>query len=302
MSDEHPSEPPALREGYLQLERADLYYRTVGEGQPILVLHGGPEFDHTYLLPELDRFADTYRLIYYDQRGRGRSADKVRPEDVSLDSELEDLDALRRHLQLEEVALLGHSWGGLLAMEYAIRYPKRVSHLILMNTAPASHADYLLLRHELPKRREAADLEKLQARITDVEYQQGDPDTVTAYLHSHFKAAFREAGHLEPFITRLRRSFTKEGILKARAIEARLMNDTWRLNDYDLLPHLKQLYVPTLVIHGDHDFIPIECAAHIAEAIPGARFVVLKDCGHFAFIEAPDEVRRELARFYMAKS
>ena len=86
-----------------------LFCRDVGEGPPIVVVHGGPDFDHPYLLPELDRLTASFRLLYYDQRGRGRSADGVRPEDVTLRSELDDLDRLRSHFGLERVAVLGHS-------------------------------------------------------------------------------------------------------------------------------------------------------------------------------------------------
>ena len=121
---------------------ASLYTREIGTGEPLIVLHGGPDFDHRYLLPDLDRLSDRYRLIYYDQRGRGLSADGVNPEDVTMGSEVEDLDAVRQHFQLESATLVGHSWGTVLALEYAIRHPERVSRLILMNPAPASAADY----------------------------------------------------------------------------------------------------------------------------------------------------------------
>ena len=84
-----------------------LYTREIGQGPPIVVLHGGPDFDHGYLLPDLDRLADTFRLIYYDQRGRGRSAEGVRPDDVTLSSDLEDIDRVRQHFRLDAPALLG---------------------------------------------------------------------------------------------------------------------------------------------------------------------------------------------------
>lgn len=100
---------------------------------------------------------------------------------------------------------------------------------------------------------------------------------------------------------RLRSSFTKEGILKARAIEKRRFNETWFLSDYDLAPKLKELKIPTLVIHGAYDFIPVECAAHIAQAIPEARFVVSKDTGHFSYIESPKEVRTEIDDFFQTR-
>ena len=85
------------RDGLVRTDQAQLYVREIGTGWPIIVIHGGPDFDHCYLLPEMDRLADAFRLIYYDQRGRGRSARGVRPGDVSIRSEIEDLESVRRH-------------------------------------------------------------------------------------------------------------------------------------------------------------------------------------------------------------
>lgn len=292
------SDKPAARDGYLPVENAALFYRAIGEGKPIVILHGGPDFDHNYLLPDMDRLSDAFRLLYYDQRGRGRSAGSVRPEDVSIQSEIEDLEGLREYFRLESVAVLGHSWGGLLAMEYAIRHPHRVSHLILMNTGPASHDDYLLFRRQLSVLRAVSDVEEMNALSARAKYRAGDPDTVAAYYRIHFRPTLRQPEHLERVIARLRSTFTTGGILKARAIEERLMDETWLSSAYDLFPELERLRIPTLVIHGDHDLIPVACAAHIAQAIPGARLALMSDCGHFTYLECPDEVRKEIAIFF----
>src|SRR5262245_47742741 len=123
-----------VREGCIPVPGAQLYFREIGTGVPLVVLHGGPDFNHGYLLPDLDRLSRSFRLIYYDQRGRGRSSGTVSPEDVGIDSEIDDLETVRRHFGLDAVSLLGHSWGGLLAMEYATRHPDRLSHMILLNT------------------------------------------------------------------------------------------------------------------------------------------------------------------------
>jgi proline iminopeptidase len=289
--------PSSPREGHIPVKNAALYVREIGQGQPLIILHGGPDFDHSYLVPELDRLSDSFRLIYYDQRGRGKSAGDILPKDVSLASEMEDLDGLREHFQLETVAVLGHSWGGLLAMEYAVRHPDRVSHLVLMNTAPASHDDYRLLRQHR-RERAAADIEELKARSATAKYRQGDPDAAADYYRIHFRSALRQPAHLEQVVERLRSSFTQEVILKGRAIEDRLMDETWLSSDYNLLPRLERLNITTLVIHGEHDFIPAECAAHVARAVPGARFILLKDCGHFSYLECPDEVHQAIADFF----
>jgi proline iminopeptidase len=288
------SDGPAPREGYAPVENAELYYREIGQGQPIVVLHGGPDFDHNYLLPDLDRLAGSFQLIYYDQRGRGRSGDNVQPEDVTIQSEVEDLDRLRDYFGLKSVAVLGHSWGGVLAMEYATRHPDRVSHLILLNSAPASHNDWMLLRQELAERRAPGEVEKMNELRSSARYQEGDHETDADYYRIHFRPTVREPEQLGRVVKSLRSNVTKEGIIKSREIEERLYQQTWLLSDYDLLPKLRHLSIPTLIIHGDYDLVPVECVAPIGKAIAGARFVVLRDCGHFSYIECPDEVHKEV--------
>ena len=276
---------------------AVLYSREIGQGTAIIVLHGGPDFDHSYLLPELDRLSDSYRLIYYDQRGRGRSADRVQPEDITLASEIADLEKVRQYYKLDSVVLLGHSWGTVLALEYALRHPEHVSRLILMNPGPASAEDYKELRKEwLDKRPD--DMERRKAISASAAYQEGEPAAVAAYYRIHFKPAFARPENYETFMARLSSSFSRQGILKARAIEARLMNDSWALPDYDMLPKLKNTRIPTLVISGDHEFIPAATAEHITQAIPNARMVTLKDCGHFTYMECPVAVHEQIDTFF----
>jgi proline iminopeptidase len=284
------------KESHVALGSASLFVREIGEGHPILVLHGGPDFDHSYLLPEMDRLAESRRLLYYDQRGRGRSAAGVRAEHVSLESEIADIEALRRHFELESFAVLGHSFGGLLAMEYATRHPARVSHLILMNTAPASHAQVIAFRDDRHEKT-PDELERMKAIAASDAFRAGDVAAEAKYYHLHFHPALHDpAAHLDRVVKSLRTHFTPETILLARAIEERLYQQTWDRPDYDLTPKLWRLDVPALVLHGEHDFMPPEIAARIAGSIPGVRFVVLRDCGHFAYLEQPAETQREIAQ------
>src|SRR5262249_55806403 len=155
-------------------EKSDLYAREIGRGQPIIVLHGGPDFDHSYFLPDMDRLSDSYRLLYYDQRGRGRSAAGVEPGDVGIESEIPDLGKVRQYFHLDRAAILGHSWGAVLALEYVLRHPDRVSHLILMNPAPVSAADFAQMRKERPAKL-GADLDRLKAIAATDKFKEGDP-------------------------------------------------------------------------------------------------------------------------------
>jgi proline iminopeptidase len=294
------SQTVAARESRIAVGDAQLYSREIGRGQPVIVLHGGPDFDIGYLLPDLDRLADAFRLIYYDQRGRGKSSDGVQADDVTLASDVDDVDRVRRYFELESAAVLGHSWGAVLALEYAVRNPARVSHLILMNPAPASASDFAVLR-KFYLQKLGADIDRQQAIMASAEYKEGDPETVAERYRIHFKPALKEPADYETLMKRMRAGFIsqgREGILKAWAVENRLMRETWQLDGYDLLPRLQALKIPALVFYGDHDFIPPDISQHIARAIPNARMVTLKDCGHFAYLECPDGVRKALDDFF----
>jgi proline iminopeptidase len=282
------------REAYLHANGGRFFVREAGIGTPVLVVHGGPSFDHSYLLPELDRLAASFRLVYYDQRGRGRSAAGVRPEDVTIASEIEDLDEIRRASGLERTAVLGHSWGCTLALEYAVRHPERVSHLILLNTAPASHDGMLAFRGHLNGLWTAEEQEARESLAAGDRYAAGDLEADAAYNRIYFRPALHRPELVECVVGRLRTHFTPETIALARAIGQRLWDETLLRTDYDLRPRLAELAVPTLVLHGEDDFIPVAVAVEIAESIPGSVLRVLPVCGHFSYLEAPDAVEREV--------
>jgi proline iminopeptidase len=284
----------------IPVDSSSLHVRTIGSGRPVIVLHGGPDFDYGYFLPELDRFKDSLQLIYYDQRGRGRSADHVRPEAVTLASDVNDLDIVRQHFRLESPVILGHSWGAVLALEYVLRHPARASHLILMNPAPASASDVALLRKAYLAKL-GPEMDRQRAIVASAAYQAGDPETVAARYRIHFKPALVRAEDYEKLMARMKAGFIRqgsEGILKAQAVETQLYRDTWDVPGYDLLPKLRALNIPTLVIAGDRDFIPVEVAEHIARAIPNASIVTINGCGHFSYLECADEVRSAVDDFF----
>ena len=280
---------------------AHLLAREIGRGDPILVLHGGPDFDHTYLLPDLDRLADGYRLIYYDQRGRGRSADGVRAEDVTLASDIADVERVRKHFHVGSATVLGHSWGTVLALEYALRHPQVVSRLILMNPAPASAADVTRFREAYREKQGASALDRMRAVAATDAYKQGRADGVETYYRIHFAPALQRPEDLDRLLTIMRPSFETTDVLKARAVEQRLYQDTWEVKGYDLMPKLAALKMPALVIWGDHDFIPREVSEHIAGALPNGRLVTLDGCGHFPYLECPEATRQPIDAFMRAR-
>jgi len=144
-------------------------------------------------------------------------------------------------------------------------------------------------------------MERQREIVASAAYKEGDPEAVAARYRLHFRHALTRPADFERLMATMKAAFIsqgKAGIVKARAVEDRLMRDTWLVDGYDLLPRLQTLNIPTLVITGDHDFIPGVIAAHIARAIPNARLVTLPDCGHFAYLECPGDVRKALDDFF----
>jgi proline iminopeptidase len=157
-----------------------------------------------------------------------------------------------------------------------------------MNTAPASHAGVVAFREDLLRRRSPEQTERMAALRSDPRYQAGDIAADLEWYRIHFSPTLLRPDQLERVTGRLRSAFTSEGIVTARAIEDRLYAQTWDDEDYDLIVRLRRLRIPTLLIHGDHDFVPFDVVREVADAIRGSHVVVLSDCGHFAYLEQPD--------------
>lgn len=260
------------------LRRTDLFHTRIGRGVPVLVMHGGLGLDHTYLRPWLDPLSDACDITYYDHRGNGRSADPDSWETVGHDSWVRDADALRAMLGHERIVVLGHSYGSLLAQEYALAYPDRVAALVLCATAPA--LDY-----------SATVLANLQCR--------GTPEIVEAAMKGLTTpvpddAAFRRLWlTLLPLYFRAYDRERAENVFRETRYRAAAFN---RANfhcapRFSTLDRLASIQAPTLVLSGAHDWImpAAEGGERVAAGIPGARHVVLQESGHFPFVEEREQ-------------
>jgi proline iminopeptidase len=155
-----------------------------------------------------------------------------------------------------------------------------------MNPAPVSAADLAVFR-QVYLQKLGVDMDRQRAIVASPAYQDGHPAAVYERYRLHFKPALKRSDDYERLMIAMKAGFTRQGragIVKARAIEDRLMRDSWEADGYDLMPKLPGLQIPTLVISGAYDFIPPEVAARIAGALPRARLVALPDCGHFAYL------------------
>lgn len=269
----------------------ELFHTAYGpENAPrLLVTHGGPGASHDYLLPQMLELASDYRLIFYDQRGGGRSrAENSAP--ITWQTHVEDLAALVRELSLEPLTLVGYSWGGLLALLYAIAvaggfrdrditFSSTVAEapaparMVLICPAPASAALRAQFSEELARRQRAPWIQEERAAIAASGLRERDP---AAYAKRIFELGV--AGYFaDPARARELTPFRVIG---------RVQQSVWEsLNGYDLTRQLPLVQEPTLVLHGAHDAIPLASSSLIASALPHGELVVLDESAHVPYVE-----------------
>jgi proline iminopeptidase len=274
----------AARETREEVRGVSLLVRRIGAGPPIVVLHGGPGAHHDYLLPGFDALATGRALIYYDQRGGGRSA-VPRDVPVGWTEQVADLEALRERWGVERLTLAGYSWGALLALLYALRHPARVGRLALVSPAPAWRAARESYEARFTQRTLDPAFQEERRRLRESGLRERDPAafqqrifelSVAAYFHDPERAR-----DLTPF-----------------RVTGRTQQEVWAsLGDYDLRPELPRLRgTPAIVLHGENDPIPIETARVTADLI-GAPLHPLPRCGHVPYVEAFEEFVRLLDGF-----
>jgi proline iminopeptidase len=266
-----------------------LYTRRTGSGPAVVVLHGGPGAHHDYLLPQYDRLAGSRRrtLLYYDQRGGGRSP-VSRETPVGWREHVADLEALRRHWALEQLTLLGYSWGGLLGVLYALEHPDRVARLALVSSAPVTARWRREFERRLAARMADPWITRARAELTGSGLAQSDPEryrrlafalSVAGYFHDPSRAK-----ELTPF-----------------RVTARTQHAVWEsLGDYDLRDRLRSVLPKgkaprAVVVHGVYDPMPIESARETAGLLDTG--VIELATGHAPHVEATEDFERALDGF-----
>lgn len=279
-------------EGKINVDGHQIWYRRVGnDGIPLLTLHGGPGAGHDYLEP-LERLASHRPVILYDQLGCGKSD---QPDDRSLwriERFVAEVNTVRQSLGLEQVHLLGQSWGGWLAIEYMLSQPQGVVSLILASTSasiPQFVAETKRLKTELP----------LEIYQTLERYE-----AIGDYHHPNYEAAAlefykRHLCRLNPWPEPLLRTAAN---LDRNAVYETMNGPNefiviGNLKDWDRTDRLGQITVPTLITVGRYDEVTPNCAETLHRGIPNSRMVIFEESAHLAHLEEPDKYRQVVADF-----
>jgi len=275
---------------FIESNHSRLFCRVIGKGKPLIVIHG-TGLSQDYLLPHLYPLAEDHFVIFYDQRGSGQSTGEISPEFINIPNLVADLDRIRQAFDFEQISILGHSWGGFLAMHYAIAHPKSVDKLVLSNSLPASSEERNLYLEEY-KNRTAPYQQELSAISNTPEFKSGDPEVVERFYRIIFRTYFYHPEKVEL----LNLQMSPAASINSRKI-FQLTRESIFNHSYNLHESLRSLRIPTLIIHGETDPMPQTGAQKIYESIPGSTYILLKQCGHFPFIERKEAYLNDIREF-----
>ena len=279
------------QDGSFTRDGVQLFYRAAGSGTPIVFLSGGPGFEVDYMTPVADFVPPSYQRIFYEQRGTGRSRlATMTADNMSLRHVVADLEALRVHLKQDRLFLVGHSWGGMLAMAYAAAHPDRIDRMILIGPGGPTleFTDWFNDNIHMRLRPEDVEAERYwsEAPKRGVDVNKAALEQVRAITPGYF---FERAKGLA-FASQL-----PEGTLTL-PVNTLLFADMAK--GYDSRPGLRQLDRPVLIIQGHQDPVGDKTAEDIHAAIKSSTLVYLNQCGHFPWLEQSDAFRRILAEFF----
>ncbi len=263
----------------------DLFSVSIGDarGVPLIAVNGGPGFDHRYMIaaPIWKDMAAHRQIVFYDQRGTGHSPGGTGKQ-LSVAGMVEDLEALRRRLKVEKVDLIGHSWGGILSMAYAVRYPQHVAHMVLVGSGDAKPVENEFLFDKL--------YPEIVADIPVDTSPAGQMGCVA--IDAYDKMSYYDQRNNVPV--------AGDPAMFSSETCTTVMLDAIKL---DLYPALAKLKVPTLVINGRFDAnVAPSVAYRISKAIADSKLVYFERSGHTPFVEEPEKFALVVERFLAGKA
>jgi pimeloyl-ACP methyl ester carboxylesterase len=277
-----------IRPGRIAVRDASLYVSVTGTGYPLLLMHGGPGADHLTLLP-FRELADQFTLIFYDHRCNGRSRGAP-VSSMTFENLTADADALRRKLGYDRWAVLGHSFGGHVALEYALRYPGIVSHLVLVDTGGDSRWSQRNAAELLASRGYSPEKTELVRRWFNGEFEPRQMPLILRRIGSAY--------YSHPSLSLVARELIRGEWRSKMRPEAMIFGGRHLLRGWTVMDRLGEITAPTLIIAGRDDFIfPPEHQRELAAGIPGARLELIERAGHNPHAEQPAPVMGAIRDF-----
>jgi proline iminopeptidase len=232
-------------------------------------------------------------LIFYDQRASGRSSGNADEANINMPTFVADLDGIREAFGIQNMNLFGYSWGGLVAMSYAVKHPDKLKRLILVDSEASNTQDDNAFEVVLSARRPPAEKAELDRLRNSDAFQKGDLATFKTWLRLEFRAYFFDPTKLSGLVLDGLSQQTATNYLTINS----LFDKTFFGPGYDLTNQLPLIKCPTLIVHGDYDPIESKYMKRVSCLIEGSDFWQLSDCGHFSYIERNEDLFRQVERF-----
>ncbi len=269
----------------------------MGEGEALLVVHGGPSMNHDYFLPQLQPLATKYKLIFYDQRASGLSP--IPPDsskDISYRIMVDDIEALRNSFGISKLNIMAHSWGAKLAVNYALQYPEHLGKLIFISPLTFSHEYDSLQIATIAAKTTDEDKDQRKRLVGSNAFIQGDMGVYKQVLMLMYKTSFYDTSNLKHLNIVLPDNFYRANAVLTRG----LMTDLERY-DRNYYPQLKKIKASLLVLHGMADNLPLAAAERLKSTVPNGKLVVFQKSGHFPFVEEQDKFIETVSGFMSGK-
>lgn len=268
------------------------FIKKMGEGEPLLVLHGGPGLFHDYLVPHFKSLAKKYEIIFYDQRGCGKTEFPQDTSSINIETYIEDLEAIRVHLKIDKLNLVGHSWGTLLAMDYAKKYPDNLNRLILISPAPGNSDYFDQTFNNMQQRRSEEDTKALVQAMMSSEFEKREEKTFKKAILLGDKVNLVDQEKIDELYEPM--SFNVASANNLMLVNS-LLERTYF--NFDVIDGLEAINCSTLIILGDLDNVPFSSAQEIQENIKGSRLEVIKKSCHYPFFEKSKEFNTIIKNF-----
>jgi len=291
-------------EGRVPGDGAELFYRMIGRdagaaSDVLVVIHGGPGMDMGYMVSDFGPLAERHQLLFYDQRGGGRS--ELLRDDAALytmERHVADLEALRRHFGLERMTLVAHSFGPAIAASYAMAHPDRVARMIFLGPVPPRAGDLWKRYAATVDSRLTPDERAELAKQEDAMLH--GPDPVRA-CRAYWTIGVKPRLASPELASRLTGDFCSAGAAAIRAgMGVAGPHTEESLGEWDFRAGLRAVPAPTLIIHGDADAIPMDLVEEWTTSLPNAKLIKIPGASHFPYVERPDLVWPAIETFLQA--
>lgn len=276
--------------GVKDINGTRIFINSFGKGNPLIIVHGGPGLSHDYFLPHFEKLSENHLLIFYDQRGTGKSSIKQNLDSMNLKTFANDIEGIRKLFGFEKVNILSHSWGALVSLEYILNYPNKVEKLVLSNPVALSNEYDQLVKNKQLSQIDGEYNNKKEALINSIEFKEKRLSAYEELFKLNFSLSFKDKNKVDDIQLKLNNNFF---------VTNNLVQNYKGLENFNYLERLDEIEIAVLLISGKYDLAILEADKRASDSLIVSQLIIMNNSGHFPFIEEPKEYFQEINDFIL---